>query len=411
LANTENTSIILYKIWKRILIYIDSLITFFLELAEKKKAEKCQEFMQHYIDSKKRVKGAKGIVVKQPEEKKPAERIRVPKISKSEIKSSRKSDSCTRSNVSNKITTKLVYSSARKSSAESSQSKPSKISSHNRSAKEKPGLFTTFKEKGSKHDKSPASGSKASTKVIEKKSVNNSEKDKMAISKDKKKIVKRPQQASGKGPMSFADILKLAQNKDKNTNNVVVSVSGAKKKDAKMPERPMTQEEKEREARKKTKEYQNWYKDWYNYGSSALGSENRDADSKADASKSKSFKKISSTKAAAPSKVEPKGNGAMLKKMLDKSKTNGSTVPPMPNSRPYVKSAPPGGGRPMPTQQTKEPRKYAETRENVLVCRPASSGAKGDSEEEPESNLSAWDRVYKRLNKNRPGKFIMLIPH
>ncbi|XP_064634650.1 protein SPT2 homolog [Lineus longissimus] len=344
------------------------------EFAEKKKAEKCQEYMQQYVNSKKHAKGANGIQLHTPEKRKP-EHIKIPKISQGGMKADGKSESELR--VSTKITTKLIHPSAR--------------NSHKSAAKEKPSLFTTFKEKGSKDGNHLASTAKESRDSHRKERITDNAKrliqkreqerqrEKTLASKGKTKMVKRAHQSRAKAPMSFQDILKLAQNKDKG----VGSVSGAEKDWHKVPEdRPMTQEEKDRLARKQTKEYQEKY--------SSAASKKGSVPISTDTVKSQ----ISRAREMPSNKVEPKGNGAILK-----VKTNGASSKPS-LSRPGVKTAPPSGGRPVQLPQ----KKYAETRENVLICRPASSKQKSDSEDEPEQHLSAWDRIYKKMNKNRPVK-------
>ncbi|KAJ8299156.1 hypothetical protein KUTeg_023216 [Tegillarca granosa] len=116
--------------------------------------------------------------------------------------------------------------------------------------------------------------------------------------KVKPKIPKKP----APPPMIFSDLLKLAQAKSAEPIAFEPKIAKSKKED--MPERLMTQEEKEREEERKKRLQSKDYKDWYKYGSQKSDND-KVRDKKTDVSKSHINNSLTS-------KQENKLNGSKL---------------------------------------------------------------------------------------------------
>ena len=118
---------------------------------------------------------------------------------------------------------------------------------------------------GKKVHNSKSVSSKEHTKGHTNHSTDNSKHTEDRHNKDKKlkeAEVKKKKKPQGPPPMSFDDILKLAQQKKGEPDKTDVKKTGNKKEPekSKKPDRPMTKEEKERWERVNSKEYQDWIK-------------------------------------------------------------------------------------------------------------------------------------------------------
>ncbi|GFS19293.1 protein SPT2 homolog [Elysia marginata] len=182
-------------------------------------------------------------------------------------------------------------------------------------------------------------------------------------------------------PMNFQDILAIAEKKSKEPVKPAALFNIPKKKKDE-EKRPMTQEEKDRMERRKTKEYQDWLK----FGGKQPKDNRRD---------SISDDEVEEEKRPAPhqgSKLPSRPDNRSQSTLAGSSSTNITTST---NHRPHKSSA--ANNHKRPTHTSNIP-----VNENLLVCGP------GDDDEDSESaddvgtmQANPFDRIMKQVHKKR----------
>lgn len=239
--------------------------------------------------------------------------------------------------------------------------------------------------------------------------------------KPKPKPIKRNQ---GPPPMSFSQLMALAEsNKDKPVDEVSEKVPEKKKEGE---HRLMTQEEKERLARRQSKEYQHWLK----FGGKLPSTQNgQSKDSKTPSSKdsrepvaSKAAKPASSENRssqengrappAKPSLSQGKERSASEKmRQLDeerRNRMNGSSKMeskshPLSQDKPRPSSL---GDKRVAEKGSRNPSSgnYDRVSESILECGKSRGSKRGveESDQEDEKPVSTWDKIYGKIQKSHP---------
>ena len=240
--------------------------------------------------------------------------------------------------------------------------------------------------------------------------------DKNDVSKKVDKKPEKPKRVTKPGPppMNFNDILKLAETKQ--YEPIVIE-----KKISEKDKRPMTQEEKEREAYRKSKEYKIWYKTGKmpnkpkeetlekNLQKSTGNNLSVKVNSSSSKVNSSSSSKTESNKGAS----DKSKSDSSAEKLKDQVKEKGKGYKePMPLN-PYMDFR----DMPRPSSKSKsassDKQKYSESNESVLICGP-SSGTSGPKlynpkdRERGDPKESTWDRIYNQVKRKHAKSYGML---
>ncbi|ELU11363.1 hypothetical protein CAPTEDRAFT_228790 [Capitella teleta] len=191
--------------------------------------------------------------------------------------------------------------------------------------------------------------------------------------KPKPKVVKRNQ---GPPPMSFAQLMSIANtNQDK-----PVAADGTEKpieKPKDKPQRPMTQEEKDRIERRKSKEYQHWLK--HGGKMPALPSHDKKTKGRPE-----------------PSSKAPSSVNSRPQKPMEKPKVEEVAKKKMEAARPQKNGHSAVGSN--------SSSKYGIVNEVVLSCGKDNSRKRPshDDDDDEEKPQSTWDRIYNKVHKPKP---------
>ena len=227
----------------------------------------------------------------------------------------------------------------------------------------------------------------------------------------------------GRQVLSFQDLLKLANQKHEAVLKPEAAAAAAPKKPEvkpdqkpaiKMPDRPMTQEEKERYLRRHTKEYQTWLQKG---GKLSIGQKVEKEDSDSDEADPKPAPR--NDKLKNESLNSKPLSGSQGKPSLDSSQNRREESAPRDRPRPQssrpglsaVPSRQPvGGGRPTPPSGTSSQGKsqasrlpQANTAKSSTLAgakRDSSGGTKGPAPQEAHTN--PFDRIMGQIKKNNP---------
>ncbi|BFZ15760.1 hypothetical protein BsWGS_18799 [Bradybaena similaris] len=196
--------------------------------------------------------------------------------------------------------------------------------------------------------------------------------------KPKKPVIVRHSVQSSAPPMDFKAILEMAEKKQKEAAKPLAAIPKKKREEE---ERPLTQEEKDRRDRKKTREYQDWLK----FGGKPPAKPNNSSDEDelpALSSENNHDKRQTPQHSALNDKNKTLSGSS--KQSLDKQGLNKD------GSRNHQATA--NGGM-------KNKHKNITVNENVLVCGPGS-----DDEEPEEKSLNPFDRILNQFKKKRPAQ-------